>query len=185
MKSLSIIDTELDMDSSPVKVRILHDSPELFFSGEKLGPLKEGDELELPRWMAQELAESKLARILEREPLDIPTLAKIHWRECIPSSREIPQMDYDFYYRLRRLLRDLREESEREPSGRATLERAESQFKDIVNCRMRKIMHLAAAPPQTDAVLQKMTAEERVLYDHLSTIVNDWKQKVLVPGGKK
>lgn len=182
---MSIIDTELDMDSSPVKVRILHDSPELFFSGEKLGPLKEGDELELPRWMAQELAESKLARILERETLDMPALAKIHWRECIPSSREIPQMDYDFYYRLRRLLRDLREESDRGPTGRVTLEKAESQFKDILNCRIRKIMYLAAAPPQSDAVLQKMAAEERALYNHLSTIVNEWKRKVLAPEDEK
>jgi len=185
MKSLSIIDTELDIDSSPVKVRILHDSPELFFSGEKLGPLKEGDELELPRWMAQELAESKLARILEREPLDMPTLAKIHWRECIPSSREIPQMDHDFHYRLRRLLHELREEAEREPSRRVMLEKAESQFKDIINCRMHKILYLAAAPPQADVVLQKMTAEERVLYNHLSTIVNEWKRKVLAPEGEK
>jgi hypothetical protein len=179
MKSLSIFDAELDMDSSPVKVKILHDSPELFFSGEKLGPLREGDELELPYWAAQELADNGIANILGREPLDVPTLTKIHWRECIPSSREIPQIDNDFYYRLRRLLRRLREEAESEPSRREALEKAEGQFRDIVDCRMRKIMYLAAAPPQVDAVLQKMAAEERLLYNRLSTITHEWRMKVL------
>ncbi|MEM2942148.1 MAG: hypothetical protein QXT81_01865 [Candidatus Bathyarchaeia archaeon] len=179
VNSLLVVDTKLDVDSSPVKVKILHDSPELFFSGEKLGPLREGDELELPYWAAEELAENGIAKILGREPLDMSTLTKVHWRECIPGSREIPQIDNDFYHRLRRLLRRLREEVKSEPSRRKTLEKAESQFKDIVDCRMRKIMYLAAAPPQVDAVLQRMAAEERWLYNLLSTITHEWRMKVL------
>ncbi|MBS7622977.1 DNA replication complex GINS family protein [Candidatus Bathyarchaeota archaeon] len=185
MSSLSIVDAKLDMDLSPVKVKILRGLPELFFSDEKLGPLREGDELELPYWAAQELADSGVAKILGREPLDIPTLTKVHWRECIPSSREIPQIDNDFYCRLRHLLRRLREEAESEPSKRETLVKVESQFKDIVDCRMRKIMYLATAPPQVDAVLQKMTVEERMLYSRLSTITREWRMEVLALEGEK
>jgi len=176
---LSVTDIELDLDSSPVKVRVLHDLPELFLGGEKFGPLKEGEEVEVPGWMAKELAKEMIVKLLEREPLEMSTLSKIHWRESIPSSREIPPMEYDFYYKLRALINDLAEESNRDPSRKIELDKAQSQFKDIVNCRVQKILHLAAAPPQRETNLQKMTAEERALYNQLSRIVSEWKQKVL------
>ena len=176
---MSVTDIELDLDSSPVKARVLHDSPELFLGGQKFGPLKMGEEIEIPRWMAKELAREMIVMLLEHEPLEMSTLTKIHWRECIPSSREIPAMEYDFYYKLRRLVDDLAEESKREPSRKIDLDKAQSQFKDIVNCRLQKILHLAAAPPQRETNLQKMTAEERALYNKLSLIVSEWRQKVL------
>jgi len=176
---LSVKDIELDLDSSPVRVRILRDSPELYLGGERFGPLKGGEEVEVPNWMAKELAKGMIVKLLEREPLEMATLSKIHWRECIPASREIPPMELDFYYRLRRLIDTLAEESNREPSRKADLEKAQSQFKDIVNCRVQKILHLAAAPPQRETNLQKMTAEERALYNQLSAIVGEWRQRVL------
>jgi len=176
---LSIIDIDLDLDSSPVKARVLRDSLEVSLGGGKIGPLREGDEIELPRWIANELAKSNVVKLFDREPLDTAALAKIHWRECIPSSREIPPMQSDFYYKLRCLLEDLLQQSQREPSRRADYEKALSQSKDIVNCRLHKILYFAAAPPQGDSTLQKLAAEERALYNQLSSIVNEWKGKVL------
>jgi len=176
---LSITDIDLDLDSSLVKVRVLRDLSELFLGGKKLGPLREGDEVEVPHWMAREMAKSKNVKILEREPLDIMALSKIHWREGIPSSREIPPMPYDFYYKLRCLLSGLSEESGHDPSKRIEFEKALSQSKDIVNCRVHKILSLAAAAPQAESALQKMAAEERALYDKLSSTVSEWKRTVL------
>jgi len=176
---LSITEIDLDLDSSPVKVRVQRDLPNLSLGGENLGPLKEGDDVDLPRWMANELAKSNIVKVFEREPLDMAALAKIHWRECIPSSREIPPMQNDFYYKLRGLLKDLLQKSEHEQSIRADYDKALSQSKDIVNCRLHKILYIAAGPPQTDTTLQKLAAEERALYNQLCSIVNEWKRRVL------
>jgi hypothetical protein len=180
---LTIDDIELDLDSAPIRVKVLHDSPELHLGGKSL--LKENNEIEVPRWMARELSRVKMVSILERDALDMTALAKIHWRESIPGSREIPQMEYDFFHRLRCLLGDLSEASERDPTKRIELEKAQSQFKDILNCRVRKILNAAAASPLTDSTLQKMTAEEQVLFSQLSTIIKDWKQKVVFPEDEK
>ena len=179
---MTIDDIKLDLDSGPIRVKVLHDSPELHLGGKSL--LKENSEIEVPRWMARELSRGKMVSILERDALDMAALAKIHWRESIPGSREIPQMEYDFFHRLRGLLADLSEASERDPTKRIDLEKAQSQFKDILNCRLRKILN-AAASPLTDSSLQKMTAEEQVLFSQLSTIIKEWRQKVVFPEDEK
>ena len=162
-----------------IKTRVIRETPELFFSGKTFGPFKVGDEIEIPRWLAKELTKNQMVKILDEKPLEINDLAKIHWRESIPESREIPQLDYDFYSKLRDLLRELSKNSEQDPSQKTILEKALSQSKDIINCRLHKIVYLAANPSITDNTIQKMTVEERRLYKDLSSMINEWKNKIL------
>jgi len=50
---------------------------------------------------------------------------------------------------------------------------------DIVNCRLRKIVSLASAPAQTNQVLANLTQEERILYDQLYALINEWRTRIL------
>ncbi|WP_455277886.1 hypothetical protein [[Eubacterium] cellulosolvens] len=175
---MSINDFETDYESRMIRVRVLRETPELFFSGRTFGPFKDGDEIEIPRWLARELTKNRMVKILDEGPLEIPDLAKIHWRESIPESREIPQLDYDFYNKLRELLREL-SNNDQDPSQKALFEKALSQSKDIINCRLHKIVYLAASPSTSDATIQKMAVEERSLYNDLSSTINEWKNKIL------
>lgn len=164
-----------------IKARVLHDTPELFFSGKTFGPFKVGDEIQIPRWLARELTKNRLVKTLDEKPLEIPNLAKIHWRESIPESREIPPLDYDFYSKLRELLRELSKKKDQDPSQKVLFENTLSQSKDIINCRLHKIVYLATNPSITDSTIQKMAVEERRLCNDLRLTINEWKNKILNP----
>jgi hypothetical protein len=176
---LSINDFETDYESSMIRARVVHDTPELFFSGKTFGPFKVGDEIQIPRWLAKELTKNRLVKILDEKPLEIPDLAKIHWRESIPESREIPPLDFDFYNKLRELLRELSNKKDKDQSQKALFENTLSQSKDIINCRLHKIVYLATNPSITDTTIQKMAVEERRLYNDLRSIIDEWKNKIL------
>ncbi|MGQ9542758.1 MAG: hypothetical protein ACUVTM_01525 [Candidatus Bathyarchaeia archaeon] len=179
----SVKDTRIEVESPFVNIRITRDVSELFFSGNTIGPLKEGYEMELPRWMASELAKYRVAKILNDKPLDTSMLAKIHWRECIPSSRELPPLDHDFYYKLRLLIKELDEQGVSDQSKRVDRERVLTQAKDIITCRIRKILNLAATPMSPEVPLQNMAAEERILYSKLSHVIDEWRKAILTLEG--
>lgn len=162
-----------------IRARVVHDTPELFFSGKTFGPFKIGDEIQIPRWLARELTKNRIVKILDEKRLEIPDLAKIHWRESIPESREIPPLDHDFYSKLRELLCELSKKKDKDPSQKTLFENTLSQSKDIINCRLHKIVYLAANPLITDATIQKMAVEERRLYNDLRLIIDEWKNKIL------
>lgn len=176
---MSINDFETDYESSMIKARVLRGTPELFFSGKTFGPFKDGDEIEIPRWLARELTKNRTVKILDEKPLEIPDLAKIHWRESIPESRELPPLDHDFYNKLRELLHELSKKKDQDPSQKTLFEKALSQSKDIINCRLHKIVYLATNPSITDTTIRKMAVDERRLYNDLSPIINEWKNKIL------
>jgi hypothetical protein len=180
---LPINDFEIDYESRMIRVKVLRETPELFFSGKTFGPFKNGDEIEIPRWLARELSKNRMVKTIDEASLEIFDLAKIHWRESIPESREIPQLEYDFYNKLRELLRELN--NDQDPSQKALFEKALSQSKDIINCRLHKIAYLAASPSKSEATIQKMAVEERSLYNDLNSIINEWKNKILNLEGKK
>ena len=73
----------------------------------------------------------------------------------------------------------MKEESKKDPSKIAHYEKALSLSKDIVNCRVRKIISLSAISASTTEMTKNMAAEEMALYDKLSAIIGDWKDGLL------
>ena len=174
-------DVDFDFQNRTVKVISVRDSPEINVGQESLGPFRTGQEIDAPRWVAEELVRSGIARWRDEDKLDLATLSKMHWRETIPTSRQIPPIGADFYQKLSRLLADLRAQSRSDPSKGRDFEKAVQLSKDISNCRIRKIVSLAAAPAQTEDVLTNLAGEERSLYRSLSRIVIDWRSKIENP----
>ena len=63
-------------------------------------------------------------------------------------------------------------------------EKAVSIAKDIVNCRLRKIVLLASTAAKTNQFLEKLTEEEKIIYHQISEIINNWRTKILKPKGE-
>lgn len=157
-----------------VKVLITKATPE--FEGNVWG-LAEKAEVGVPYWLGEELVRSDFAKFRDEESLSPVSLSKIHWRETIPSSRQLPALEEGFYHKARNLLKQLKLEAS---SGRGReYEKAEGLYRDILNCRLRKIVALAASPAQTDTAHQNLSMEEKTLSNSLLVIIDSWRKAML------
>jgi DNA replication initiation complex subunit (GINS family) len=79
---------------------------------------------------------------------------------------------------------ELKELSKQDQVKLRELERTETLVRDIVNCRIRKIVSLAASPTPSEELMQALTFEERILYSILNKTIVEWKSKLLGQGLK-
>jgi hypothetical protein len=166
-------------ENTPIKIFVNRNCPEIQLVGVKVGPFEEGKEYEIEYWIAKELERAGIARIPEEELLDAVKLHKIFWKESIQQARQVSPLEEDFYPRLRRYLASLKRKAVSNPEKMREYEKATRLSHDLVNCRLRKIVSLASSPAQTNQTLNNLALEERVLYERLYTIINEWKSKIL------
>jgi len=179
-KSVTLIkDFDFVFENSPVKVLINRNCPEIQLAGLKVGPFEEGREYEVTHWVAHELERAGIARFREEDTLDAVKLHKIFWKESIQQARQLSPLEDDFFPRLRRYLASVKRGAVSNPERMKEYEKITRLSHDIVNCRLRKIVSLASSPPQTNQILKDLTREERVLYQRLYTVINEWKSKIL------
>jgi hypothetical protein len=168
-----------------VKIVANRNCPEIKLAGLTVGPFDEGNEYEVFLWVGKELASTGMVHFREDDVSDMTKLNQTHYRE---GSQQIPgqitQLPEDFYPRLRRFIADLKLEASKEPESEKYQDynRAKYIARDIVNSRLKKIVALASAPKQTDQVLNRLTSEERFLYDQLLKLISEWKSKILENG---
>jgi len=177
--SSPIRDVDFVFENSPVRIICNRNHPEIQLTGIKIGPFDEGKEYELPYWIANELDRAGIARLREDELLDIKKLDKTLWKEKVQQTRQVAHIEQDFYPRLRRFLANLKRGANSNPDKMTEYRKAIGVSHDIVNVRLRKIVSLASSPEQTNQTLKDLAKEERLLYDRLFTIINEWKTKIL------
>ena len=176
---MSIKDIDFMFENTPVKILINRNCPEIQLVGVKVGPFEEGKEYEIKYWVAKELERAGIARVREEELLDAVKLHKIFWKESIQQARQVSPLEEDFYPRLRRYLASLKRKAISNPEKLKEYDKARRLSRDIVNCRLRKIVSLASSPAQTNQTLNNLAREERELYKQLYAIINEWKSKIL------
>jgi len=162
-----------------VKIVANRNYPEIQLAGLSAGPFEEGNEYEVHYWIAQELAESGVAHFREDDCLDATKLYKIQWTERVQIAGQISELTEDFYPKLRRYLANIKEEIAKHPEKVQEYEKAKHLAWDIVNSRLKKIVALSSGPPQTEQILKKFTSEEKLIYEQLSKIINDWKAQII------
>jgi hypothetical protein len=175
---MTVDDIDFDYENSKIRVIVTREIPETPRLV-KLSSAKVGQEIEVPYWTARELVQLGFARFREEDILDYNALSKIHWRETIPASRQLPSLQPSFYCLLRRHLLQLNQSSKQDQVKLRELERTETLVHDIVNVRIRKIVSLAASPTPSEELLQGLTREERALYSILNKTIEEWKTKLL------
>jgi hypothetical protein len=178
-ESLTVDDIDFDFENSQMRIILTREIPDLPPKLSRTLGAKVGQEVEVPYWTARELVQLGYARFREDDVLNYNSLSKIHWRETIPASRQLPALQPNFYCLLRRHVSDLKELSKRDQTKLRELERTESLVRDIVNCRIRKIVSLAASPTPSEELIQGLTYEERGLYTILNKTILEWKSKLL------
>jgi DNA replication factor GINS len=129
---------------------------------------KEGDIGSIPRWLAQTLSESGAVTIQDRD--DAAYVSRTLNLERIARAHDLSGINTDFYIRVNDYLSSLDERDR---------ERIIVSLNSFVVSRIEKIVKLAAATTLTPAIREKLSVEERELYDliHESTAI--FKKKVL------
>lgn len=167
-------------ENQPVRILINRNCPEIQLVGAKVGPFEQGKEYEVKHWVAKELVRAGIARVREEELLDAVKLHKIFWKESIQQARQVSPLEEDFYPRLRRYLSSLQRKAVSNPEKLREYRKATGLFRDIVDCRLKKIVSLASSPAQTNQTLKtNLAREEHELYKQLSDIIKEWKSEIL------
>ena len=174
----SVEDIDFDFENSPIRIVLIKELPEMPRMP-KLTSVRIGQEVEVPYWTGRELVQLGYARFREEDILTFNSLSKIHWRETIPDSRRIPSLQSNFYCILRRHLSELRKQSKQDQVKLRELERTETLVRDIMNCRVRKIVALAASPSPSEEIMHGLTLEEKSLYTVLNKTIEEWKASLL------
>ena len=175
-------DINFDFEHELIRIIIVKDIPNIKLKSFSIGPFKSNQEIELMYWVAEELVKSGLARYRDQDLLDMQKLSKIHWRDTIPTSRQVPSLPRNFYFMLRKFLKGINEERKRDPSKIMLYEKVLGLSKDIINCRVRKIISLAAISTDSRNIIENMAAEEIALYNRLGALITNWKENLIKIG---
>jgi DNA replication factor GINS len=133
---------------------------------------KENDTQTVPRWLANILQENGLAEV-QGQDMGVDLLRALS-RERIAGSEQLSALKSDFYIRLHDFIRN-KTGMERE--------KLNVSMQDIVLLRLSKITHFARSAPLTPDLEQKLTYEEKTLFQLIHKASKDFKECVL--GGKQ
>ncbi len=158
-----------------VKVLVLKDAGPLLVDNETI-ILKRGYELEIPRFLAEILAEKGIVSFKD-EILGIEDIARIHYNEMnIRSPAGIDELPENFYQRaldyMKKLDKELKETVD--PALFEEKKRAEIMLKEILFKRLSLLLQLILSPMASYQVLAKLSDEEKVLYELLEKSINKW-----------
>jgi len=95
-------------------------------------------------------------------------------RERIQPISSFSSLPENFYSKTKKIIRQLREEAIHDPDKMREYEYAEHLYKDIVSCRIKKIVYLASTRWGPQKVVKCMTEEEKELYYKLKSALNDF-----------
>ncbi len=135
--------------------------------------------MELPLWIASHLVKMGYAKFREDDQLTLNALSTTHYKETLPGSRQIPKLPRNFYFQLRRLIKDLKAQEAKDRAKGRDLDKAVSLARDIVNIRVKKIASLGASGEQTTELTSNLTAEELELYDGIRKAIEAWRKDIL------
>ena len=95
-------------------------------------------------------------------------LHKFHWNERAKTSRELYGFPKDFYLKVDELIRTVESKEEKEKILRIA--------KDIIKCRLRKILTLTlndffSEQPTINSQVQKLTDEETEFYRQIESAI--------------
>ena len=153
-----------------VKVTFLHDIKINVAGVDVQG--KQGEILNIPRWVANVLENDKHVSI--EEPDMVVELKQATVKENVQGEFELATLDPHFYVRLISYMKKLSKDD---------FDKVESMLNSLVRKRQGKIIHLADSSQLTADLSQKLTLEERAFYEKIYNTSKEFKKQIL--GDKK
>ena len=153
-------------DLEDVKVTFLHD---LKIKVSDVGVEgKQGEILNIPRWVATVLESEKHVTIEEKDM--IVELKQATVKENVQGEFELATLEPHFYVRLLSYMKKLPKDD---------FDKVESMLNSLVRKRQGKIIHLADSSKLTADLSQKLTIEERSFYEKIYNTSTDFKKQLL------
>ena len=153
-------------DLEEVKVTFLHDV-KLSVSGLDVEG-KQGEILNIPRWIARVLESEKHVHIEEVDM--VVELKQAMVKENVQGEFELATLDPHFYVRLISYMKNLPKED---------YDKVESMLNSLVRKRQGKIIHLADSSKLTADLSSKLTLEESSFYEKIYKTSSDFKNQIL------
>lgn len=139
--------------------------------------LSDGDAVELPRWVLDELAAQGMA-----EPLEAPFENEVFnalSKEKMMGPLQLSGLPQDFYLRMRRRLGALRAAVADGKARREELERLRVICYDLIGIRLSKLLSLSSSSTPASTLADKLTPEEREFFAISQSLSKEWKAGLL------
>jgi len=161
---------------SPVRVTMKTSTEQMEVGDLVLNKAKEGERLEMPRWVAEELVSLELADMQE-EPFDVE-IFKALTREKILASPQLSPLEANFYIRMRRRLAAVRVGVERGKYRREDYEKLKTTSYDLIGRRLSKLLSMSSSA-SVQTIADRITPEEKAFFSMSSSISAAWKKALL------
>ncbi|NPA85307.1 MAG: DNA replication complex GINS family protein [Crenarchaeota archaeon] len=170
-----------------VKVILLREISDLF-DGESFLRLGKGMEVELPRWLADDLVQKGFARY-SRERTVEETLKEVAKYRFLESKKDEPyptQLPPDFYKRVKEIIEKYRKpeisdvDVEEIAQKLLKVTRIRAQLKELTDLRLMKIVTKVLGEEEIPvSLIERLTPEERIFAQEFDGDVRTWKHLVL------
>ncbi|MGI0010773.1 MAG: hypothetical protein ACREAE_05180 [Nitrosopumilaceae archaeon] len=132
---------------------------------------KQGEILNVPRWVANVLESEKLVDIQDADMLS--ELKQTITKENNQGTNNLSTLTPDFYIKVRSFMQRLTDKD---------YDTTESMLNTLVRTRQTKIINLASSSKLTSDIAKKLSIEERILFNSIHQKSTEFKNQVM--GGK-
>ncbi len=133
---------------------------------------KQGEMMNLPRWMGYVLAEEKLAEVQESDM--IVELKQALVKENVQGEFDLATLDQHFYIKLQSQMQNL---------DSIDFDKVESMLNSLIRKRQGKIIRLADSSKLSSDTASKLTVEEKEFYNTIYDNSAYFKSQII--GGKR
>ncbi|MDG7008679.1 MAG: hypothetical protein JRN06_10655 [Nitrososphaerota archaeon] len=143
--------------------------------------LAEGEWVELPRWVVDELVSQGMAEASET-PFENEVFNALS-REKMMGPLQLSGLTPDFYVRMRRRLGALASGVAEGKARREDVDRLRAVCYDLIGIRLSKLLSLSSSSAPASALAEKLTPEESSFFAISQSLSKEWKSGLL--GGAK
>jgi hypothetical protein len=161
---------------SPVRVTMKSATEQMEVGDMIVSKTKEGERVEVPRWVAEELVGLDLAE-LQEEPFDVE-IFKALTREKILAPPMVSPLEPNFYIRMRRRLAAVRAGVEKGRYRREDYEKLRTASYDLIGRRLSKLLSMSSSA-SVSTIAERITPEEKVFFSLSASLSTSWKRALL------
>jgi hypothetical protein len=161
---------------SSVRVLVKSSMEQLEVGDMTLEKMKEGETVEVPRWVAEELVELSVAEIQE-EAFEIE-IFKALTREKMLGAQQLSALQPNFYLKMRRRLAAVKAGAETGKYRRDDYDKLKATSYDLVGRRLSKLLSVSTST-NLQTIGDKLTPEEKAFFTTSRTQSEEWKSALL------
>ncbi len=142
----------------------------------RIEKLSEGQLVELPRWVADELVDLKLAESQE-ESFEVE-VARALSKEKMMGPLQLSTLPPDFYMRMRRKLSGMTNGGNGQVK-KEDFDRMRNACYDIIGMRLSKLLALSSSSTSSESLADRLAPEEEAFFSISQTLSKDWRAALL------